>query len=115
MKKTKPLGVSSGLRAGFDRRQMDAAGRPRPGVWKALLQRLLPIARAYRHEHTGRPPGAVGRDGPGGKIRVSRSSRRDAYRLTATGKTLRPVLSSVAQWGLANIQGTKAIMKVTFE
>ena len=40
---------------------------------------------------------------------------RDAYRLTAKGKTLQPVLSSVAAWGLANIQGTKAVMKASFD
>jgi DNA-binding HxlR family transcriptional regulator len=33
---------------------------------------------------------------------------RDAYRLTAKGKSLGPVLRAVAKWGLANIPGTKA-------
>ena len=40
---------------------------------------------------------------------------RDAYRLTAKGKSLQPVLSSLAAWGLANIQGTKAVMKASFD
>ena len=35
---------------------------------------------------------------------------RDAYRLTAKGKSLGPVLAAVAAWGLANIKGTKAVL-----
>jgi DNA-binding HxlR family transcriptional regulator len=33
---------------------------------------------------------------------------REAYRLTAQGRTLVPVLNSIAEWGLANIKGTAA-------
>ena len=33
---------------------------------------------------------------------------RDAYRLTKKGKTLRPILKSVLDWGLKNIDGTRA-------
>jgi DNA-binding HxlR family transcriptional regulator len=36
---------------------------------------------------------------------------RDAYRLTAKGKTLLPVLNSIAEWGLTHIRGTEARMK----
>ena len=36
----------------------------------------------------------------------------DAYRLTKKGKSLLPVLSALAEWGLANIKGTDARMKV---
>jgi DNA-binding HxlR family transcriptional regulator len=36
---------------------------------------------------------------------------RDAYRLTAKGKSLRTVLEAVAKWGLANIDGTEAKLK----
>ncbi len=36
---------------------------------------------------------------------------RDAYRLTAKGKSLRTVLEAVAKWGLANIEGTEARLK----
>lgn len=39
---------------------------------------------------------------------------RDAYRLTAKGRTLGPVLTVVAEWGLANIKGTEARMTPTF-
>ncbi len=109
------LGVSSGLR-------LDLIG----DKWTLLVVRDLASGKRYFNdfcrspEHiatniladrlarlveTGLAEKYVSVDLPG----------RDAYRLTATGKTLRPVLSSVAQWGLANIQGTKAIMKVTFE
>jgi DNA-binding HxlR family transcriptional regulator len=40
---------------------------------------------------------------------------RDCYRLTAKGKSLGPVLTAVSEWGLSNIQGTKAVLKPTFE
>ena len=40
---------------------------------------------------------------------------RDCYRLTAKGKSLGPVLVAVAEWGLSNIEGSKAILKPTFE
>lgn len=36
---------------------------------------------------------------------------REAYRLTAKGRALEPVLASVAEWGLANIKGTEARIK----
>jgi DNA-binding HxlR family transcriptional regulator len=45
----------------------------------------------------------------------SDESNRDAYRLTAKGKSLEPVLVAVAAWGLANIKGTKAMLKPSFE
>ncbi len=37
---------------------------------------------------------------------------REAYSLTPHGQTLRPVLSSIAQWGLANIEGTQMRIQV---
>jgi DNA-binding HxlR family transcriptional regulator len=40
---------------------------------------------------------------------------RDAYRLTAKGKSLGPVLTVIAEWGLANIKGTKAVLTPVFE
>ena len=40
---------------------------------------------------------------------------RDAYRLTAKGKSLRPVLSAIAEWGLSNIKGTVAHMTPSFD
>ena len=36
---------------------------------------------------------------------------RDAYRLTARGQTLLPVLDALAAWGLANLPGTEARLK----
>ena len=41
------------------------------------------------------------------------SAGRDAYLLTAKGKSLFPVLKAVADWGLAQIKGTEARMKPT--
>lgn len=38
---------------------------------------------------------------------------RDAYRLTAKGRTLGPVLKAVARWGLEQIEGTAALMGPT--
>jgi DNA-binding HxlR family transcriptional regulator len=40
---------------------------------------------------------------------------RDAYRLTAKGKSLGPVLTAVAGWGLANIEGTSLGMSPNFD
>ncbi len=45
------------------------------------------------------------------KFEITGPPVRDAYRLTAKGKSLRPVLEAVAKWGLANIDGTEARMK----
>ena len=36
---------------------------------------------------------------------------RDAYRLTAKGKSLKPVLSAVTNWGLKHLPGTAAKLK----
>ena len=36
---------------------------------------------------------------------------RDAYRLTAKGKSLRPLVNGIVKWGLENIDGTEARMK----
>jgi DNA-binding HxlR family transcriptional regulator len=37
---------------------------------------------------------------------------RDAYRLTTKGRTLLPVLSALVDWGLVNIKGTEARIKL---
>jgi DNA-binding HxlR family transcriptional regulator len=36
----------------------------------------------------------------------------EAYRLTKKGKSLLPILTTIANWGLANIKGTEARMKM---
>ncbi|XZE35166.1 winged helix-turn-helix transcriptional regulator [Pirellulaceae bacterium SH501] len=36
---------------------------------------------------------------------------REAYRLTSKGESLKPVLESIAKWGLHHIEGTEARMK----
>lgn len=38
---------------------------------------------------------------------------RPAYSLTAKGRSLLPVMKTIADWGLANIEGTAARMKLT--
>jgi DNA-binding HxlR family transcriptional regulator len=45
----------------------------------------------------------------------SENSARVGYQLTAKGKTLLPVLQSIADWGLAHIEGTEAHMKPRIE
>jgi len=42
-------------------------------------------------------------------------SGRDAYRLTAKGKSLGAVMAVVAWWGLENIEGTKAVLAPSFD
>lgn len=46
------------------------------------------------------------------KIAGTNELARDAYQLTARGKSLKPLLEAVAQWGLENIDGTEAKMKL---
>ncbi len=41
--------------------------------------------------------------------------QRDSYRLTAKGKSLGPVMTAVAEWGLSNIPGTKAALSPKFD
>jgi len=40
---------------------------------------------------------------------------REAYRLTAKGKSLGPILAAIARWGITNIKGTKAVLTPTFD
>lgn len=39
---------------------------------------------------------------------------REGYRLSARGKSLRPVLKAIARWGLANAEGTRIGVKPSF-
>ena len=41
-------------------------------------------------------------------FRPKEGPNRDAYRLTKKGKSLKPVLNAVAQWGLKHLPGTDA-------
>lgn len=43
---------------------------------------------------------------------ANESGGRDAYRLTAKGTSLLPVLQAIAAWGLTHIKGTEARMKL---
>jgi DNA-binding HxlR family transcriptional regulator len=49
------------------------------------------------------------------KFASDEQTSRESYRLTAKGKSLGTVLTAVAEWGLANIPGTKAALMPTFE
>lgn len=44
-------------------------------------------------------------------VRPANASGRSGYTLTAKGRSLLPVLSSIADWGLAHIPGTEARMR----
>jgi DNA-binding HxlR family transcriptional regulator len=41
------------------------------------------------------------------KYRSTEKPGRDGYRLTAKGRSLRPVLAAIAAWGEENIEGTE--------
>ena len=43
------------------------------------------------------------------------SEGREAYRLTAKGKSLGPVFNAIAEWGLTNIKGTSARIAPKFD
>jgi DNA-binding HxlR family transcriptional regulator len=43
------------------------------------------------------------------------SPGRDEYRLTAKGKSLGPVLTALAEWGLNHIPGTHAALTPSFD
>lgn len=45
------------------------------------------------------------------KYPLSDSPGRGAYRLTAKGKKLAPVIKSIVKWGLENVENTSASMK----
>ena len=44
--------------------------------------------------------------------RTKPSAKRSTYHLTKNGRSLGPVLKAVSDWGLANIKGTAARMRV---
>jgi len=44
-------------------------------------------------------------------VRPADAAGRSGYMLTAKGRSLLPVLSSIADWGLAHIPGTEARMR----
>jgi DNA-binding HxlR family transcriptional regulator len=44
-------------------------------------------------------------------VRLADAAGRSGYMLTAKGRSLLPVLSSIADWGLAHIPGTEARMR----
>ncbi len=45
------------------------------------------------------------------RVPSTEQAGRDLYRLTKRGKSLRPVLTAVAEWGQKNIPGTEARLK----
>ena len=94
---------------------MDAAGGPRPGVREATFQRNQPVARADRTNVLADRLGRLIAEGLAEKYASAESPARDAYRLTAKGKSLAPVLDAVVAWGLAHVPGTAAVLSPSFD
>ncbi len=90
--------------------------------WTLLVVRDLMCGRAHFKEFLKSPEGIATNiltdrlnrlveHGLAEKYASSEHPGREAYRLTPKGKSLRPVLAAVMRWGLANIDGTAALMK----
>ncbi|CAN5146207.1 helix-turn-helix domain-containing protein [soil metagenome] len=94
--------------------------------WTLLVIRDLACGKRYFNELT-RSPERIATNiladrlerlvdsGLAEKFTIPQSPHRDAYRLTAKGRSLGPVLTVVAEWGLANIKGTKAMLTPSFQ
>jgi len=49
------------------------------------------------------------------RVALSGSLGRESYRLTERGRSLAPVLGAIADWGLAHLEGTAALLKPKLE
>jgi DNA-binding HxlR family transcriptional regulator len=88
--------------------------------WTLLVVRDLACGKSHFKDFLGAPEGIATNilanrlnrlvdAGMVEKFSPDATSRaRDAYRLTSKGKSLLPVLRSMVDWGLANIDGTEA-------
>ena len=94
--------------------------------WTLLVVRDLACGKAHFGELCRSPEGIatniladrLGRlveSGLAEKYRSAKHPARDAYRLTAKGKSLGPVLTAIAEWGLAHIKGTAARKAPAFD
>jgi DNA-binding HxlR family transcriptional regulator len=88
--------------------------------WTLLVVRDLACGKGQFKEFCASPEGVatniladrLRRLTEAGLVEQRPSAGRRAYALTARGRTLIPVLEAVAAWGLANIKGTQARMKL---
>lgn len=88
--------------------------------WTLLVVRDLACGKSHFKDFLGSPEGIATNilanrlnrlveAGVAEKFSPDPNARaRDAYRLTPKGKSLVPVLRSMVEWGLANIDGTHA-------
>lgn len=91
--------------------------------WTLLVVRDLACGKSTFKEFTASPEGIATniladrlsrlvQHGLAERHSSSEHAGRDHYALTTRGKSLIPVLSALAEWGLTNIPGTAAHMKV---
>jgi DNA-binding HxlR family transcriptional regulator len=92
--------------------------------WTLLVVRDLFAGRAHFKEFSGSPEGIASNilanrlaklveNGIAEKFPSTEVPGRDAYRLTDKGRSLLPVLRAIAAWGLSNIEGTEAKIKMS--
>lgn len=90
--------------------------------WTLLVVRDMILGRAHFKEFANSPEGIATNILTDRLARLieteiverypsTEHSGRDAYRLTAKGRSLRPLINGLAKWGLENIDGTEARMK----
>jgi DNA-binding HxlR family transcriptional regulator len=90
--------------------------------WTLLVIRDMTLGRAHFKEFLESPEGIATNIladrlsklvdwGLAEKFPSTEIPGRDAYRLTIKGETLRPVLKSIVNWGLQQIEGTAVNMK----
>jgi len=89
--------------------------------WTLLVIRYLACGKSQFNDLTRSPEriatniladrlGRLVADGLVDKYPSAEPPGRDAYRLTAKGRALRPVVEAVPRWGLENIEGTATPM-----
>jgi DNA-binding HxlR family transcriptional regulator len=94
--------------------------------WTLLVVRDLACGKAHFKEFCQSPEGIATNvladrlarlvaAGLAEKVPSPTQPGRDAYRLTRKGKTLRPVLEALAEWGLRHVEGTSARLAPRFD
>ncbi len=90
--------------------------------WTLLVVRDLLLGRSHFREFAASPEGIATNIladrlarlveyGLAEKFSSPVQPGRDAYRLTAQGRTLGPVIKAIVKWGLEQIEGTATMMK----
>ena len=90
--------------------------------WTLLVVRDLLLGRAHFKEFAASPEGIatniltdrLARLQSHGLVEKTPSPEqpgRDAYRLTAKGKSLKPVVTAISKWGLEHVEGSEVKLK----